>query len=515
MSKFHKKKKTKSQKKKKKEENFIAEQEKKKEQEKSKLGTVDDTFQERNCSLSSPDEDNNRKPEIIINTTIAEIWHKLDRSFHQPKVYAGFKFLSPISYTTIDNAIKMFLIGRLFLHSIDDEINQLKILDYKVTVEPSLEGLELVVYGFSDRILDIVHSFFKKLKNPSYNNNETFEAIKEKFIQRVTDEIQLNPLRRGKELIDIILSKFKYDPQLILRSVNHIKLEDCLSFHNYFMQRMKLKGVIIGNILKSTAQEFMVSHLKKFQFAVAEKSSLLYNAVLKLKNHSYIYRTTNQNSFDKNGVIANYYQFGKATSDDILKLKMITQKLDSECFNYLRVEKQLGSITGAELVLREDVAGILIYVQGSQKLPETINQHIEDLLPKSEKNFSQLTEDHVNTLKKTQITMFKQSDSTLYQRGKHYFEEMLTGTYEFLGTENHIKELERLTAEDLLKTYKKMFLDKGGKLSAQIYSRDTSDHINNYTMPAKKTYIDLNSTIINNLTQLRNTERFKRGPEKN
>ena len=118
-------------------------------------------------------------PELIKNTTKNEIWYKFDTSFEAPKIYSSILLASPFSSENSTNFAKTLLLSNYFQKICEENLYEAFSANYELNVKPSLEGIEISLYGFSHKFL-IVQEKIIQLFRTSWGNfsENSFNSLK-------------------------------------------------------------------------------------------------------------------------------------------------------------------------------------------------------------------------------------------------------------------------------------------------------------------------------------------------
>lgn len=84
-------------------------------------------------------------------------------------------------------------------------------------------------------------------------------------------------------------------------------------------------------------------------------------------------------------------------------MNLLKDIFNSQAFNYLRTDLQLGYVATAKFMPLECLDGAAILVQGSAQSPYKVNQHIEDFLKVFYESVEQMTDIDLDELKKATV----------------------------------------------------------------------------------------------------------------
>ena len=194
---------------------------------------------------------------------------------------------------------------------------------------------------------------------------------------------------------------------------------------------------------------------------------------------------------DKNSVVKNYYQVGKATIHTECMAEFLVSILNEPLFDILRSHEQLGY--GVACTLRKNcgVLGITITVEYQKNSAEFVDEKIEEFLQNFLKTLTDTKIDEFNSIQKSIVSLKLISDNELEKEVNRSWEEIRSNENLFDRNDLEACETKKLTKDEVVEFYTQTFLSNKRKLSVQVIGEEklkndenshkmTSDEEKNY-----------------------------------
>jgi len=321
-------------------------------------------------------------------------------------------------------------------------------------------------------------------------------------------------LQQLQKYLHKILRKNYLSNKEILSFLNEITVQDLKVFLNKIFENFELNILFVGNILPSEANDLSTKITKtilgKYYAHNQQTSTNLQNTSILNVSEKFnsVFLMNNSNSDDENSAIINYYQIGERNDADYVKSVVISTLLNSEAFNFLRTEKQLGYVVHSNIFSVKNVDGFLIGIQGSNNPPDLMNKYVEEFLfrffdiiaNKSETQFQNILT-HVS-----QNFLFKDPD--LNSLSERLWEEICFGKNDFKKYERYFRKISNLTKTDIIDFFQKIFKVDSKKISLQLY-KTSNLHEKVETLNSTENYGQREEKIVKN-EELKNWVYFQR-----
>lgn len=259
-----------------------------------------------------------------------------------------------------------------------------------------------------------------------------------------------------------------------------LKFQDFKEFCSKFLASLKVRMLIQGNIIESRAlymTQLIITNMSitKIETSINEKMSEVYQIPLGCSNFKV--KSLRQN--DKNSVIKNYYQVGRATIQNESLSEFLVSVINEPLFDTLRSHEQLGYGVACTLRKNDGILGILITVeyQENKNSAKVIDLKIEKFLKCFYETLTQISDKDFAAVKRSMVSLKLVADTDLENEVNRNWEEIRNGENLFNKNELEALETEKLSKDLVVNFYENVFLSSKStrKLSVQV----TGDNIKN------------------------------------
>ena len=464
------------------------------------------------CFDKELDQDHSKPiPDLIKQDDHTEIWLKTDRSYLLPFTLIDIQFFYPQA--------KSCIYENMILKSMAMKINDIvanfidaKDLGYQIGVSPSPYGLNLDIYGFSDKIGKIVNMMQDQINQITFNETDFENAKTLLFAESFLDMVNvLEPIEQAQRILKQILDQTKSPDFSDISNILSLSYENFTQTYNSFKSSMKLRGSIYGNILRPEALS-LANVLSSFlsPFSNTSSNCQISNKVASLEapsSKSLVYRTSNSNSEDTNNAIVNYYQISGLEKLNEAKMQSFLGLFNSQSFEYLRTQRQLGYVVFANPVKARDVAGVGIFVEGSAKNPLEMDEEIEGFLGYFADYLKNVDQSIFDTELESGIENY--TKTTFAEKGFSYWTKIVEGKY---WSEKRV--VESIDKKDILDFYDKVFRTEQRKISIQVFANKNDNRAleilnNGVTLNKEKSYGGKKEEIVDSFTDFGNMTKIE------
>ena len=433
---------------------------------------------------------------LAQNLSRFHVWLKTDRSFLVPKTEVRVFF----RVHGVDPGKDKVLLGVIvdIINSRNKEIlYDAQMLNYQNNFIAHQKGFEIQFSGFSEKIPLLMQNLM--------NFKEIFSGMQEEEFSIHLDEIRgfyknLNKAQSlqqlQKYLHKVLRKSFLSNPEII-EYLSQITLKDVQNFMNEkFFNNFELSILFVGNILPLEAEELAQKISNSFPDNTPHKFTRQNTSILNVTNEiNSVLLKNNSNSDDENNAVINYYQIGQREDLGYVKAMVLSTLLNSEAFNFLRTEKQLGYVVHSNIFSVKSVDGFLIGVQGSNHTPDTMNRYIEEFLFKFYEVLNNKSEAQFQSIFSHVGANLIVKEADLGGLTEKLWEEVCFGGSDFKKQERYFKKIGMLVKDDILEFFQKVFKIESRKLSLQL-RRNKNEEENSLLMNSSETYSHLEEKIV-------------------
>ncbi len=164
----------------------------------------------------------------------------------------------------------------------------------------------------------------------------------------------------------------------------------------------------------------------------------------------YIYRERNNNKYNKDHAIINFYQMGEETISNIIKASIIKEIVGNVYFTELRIKEQLGYSVSGKIFSEAGVLYYMILIQGSAMSPDLMDQKIEQVISVMNQRVRKFPQNELEKLKGLIIRKLTKKYSRLKYRAQFIWDYILDNKKNFNFKSQILDQSLKITKKDIL-----------------------------------------------------------------
>ncbi|KAF7458367.1 insulinase-like peptidase [Cryptosporidium felis] len=404
-------------------------------------------------------------------------YFKPDTNFHTPHGFSQFFFFST-GKLTCESIVLTTLVSSTLSKLVAEEAYDAKVanLDYKISggilLGNPMDCVSITISGFNDKMETLLGFIIKSLIN--LKNDVNYKKLK-LFFDDALEECKIN-VRNSLSSPDILahltnyyLKEFysDYTPSKeeiisVLNSITFDKL--CIHIDNFFSQCL-VRSITIGNLNSDKARNMvevvMNKELLSSNSDITKGNKTTIRACIdikaaidadpELKSERLIFSKPVLNPLDKNGCVIYNFDMGKYNLENYVILELLSRYLDSNSFQELRTNQQLGYIVRSTCYNIKPAIGINICVQSSDYRNTHLIHRIHDLVEELliSKLSEELNEEQFKILVDSEIKIYSNKPKNLKDEVVQYLSAITNGDCDFNWKEKAVNILRNLTYQDL------------------------------------------------------------------
>lgn len=413
-------------------------------------------------------------PKLIRNNSLMEVWFKSDHRFDLPYTFVYLYFITPMATESAKSASLMDLWCTALTQLLTEKLYAADVTGLSRSLYTEDKGLTLKLHGFSQKLPIIIDEMTQMLRNYKHRlTRKLFDAIKDVHVKSYSNTI-MKPNKLVKEVRLSMLVNFYWPTLEKLKALRLVTYEDLQGFGDLFMDRLYIKMLIQGNLLKEDSLQIadtIENNLKWKALSGDEKPKVLINKVPLGEKHC---RVSSFNAADVNSVVTNYYQFGVSDIRNYSIVELIIHLMEEPLFNTLRTKEQLGYNVFCMVRYTSGILGFSVTVNTQAEKYSTgyVNDRIEEFLKEFLIEIQNMPDESFQQSKTALIKMKGGVDVELKDEVRRNWGEIACSEYQFNKHLLEIECLKELTLSDVtawMESYAISGSDtKRRKLSVQI-----------------------------------------------
>ena len=336
-------------------------------------------------------------PVLIRNDDRWELWHKLDQSFKQPKIYAIISLAVAAQIYNPQFIMNAKLFISCFLDSINEFLYEAGLAGLQLNIEVNSKGIVLVVSGFSDKVNLFAEQVCKYL-TAFIPNEETYARFKGLIDRELMNWSTEQPYYHSSYYASLASESLQYPIDEIKLALKAASIKQLDGFLKSTLQKSYGKALVIGNIDRTGAMKLteIVQSVFAFnplpatersikQVALVPLSSSIQAATGQRKSKGFRIARPEPNLNDGNSATTFYFQIPSLSPDDYMCAELLAEVLEQPFYNSLRTKQQLGYIVYSGLKVREQIRYLAFVAQSSivdgPELTTRVEQFLRSDLP--------------------------------------------------------------------------------------------------------------------------------------
>ncbi len=304
-------------------------------------------------------ENDELAPRLVQNVNRLKIWHKLDRSFHYPRVDVKLNIISPLIRGNSNRSqLAAFRIYFEYL-SLMIEKNLYSALDAgnEIKLEISENGIIISISAYNDVISKIMSYLVTLIyEKPQTMSSEFYSVVLHQTEKHLVDSYYKN---KNQEIFKSIIKKDLIPLLDIIQNTKDLTLEKIMTFIPLIQNSFYLNIMFYGdipltelNLIKGFFKPYIILQNKPEQ-NLEEFKLIDYLHSHSFVDGSFVYRK-NVTNF-KSNTVTNYYQIGTRNSKSSLIMDLI-QLIWGNIFKYnLQVLNKVGKVIVSEKQIFDNV----------------------------------------------------------------------------------------------------------------------------------------------------------------
>ena len=448
----------------------------------------------------------NVDPDLILSEKGADIWYKPDVAWKQPKALSFFHIYNNDNSKSMtpEESVYSNLWIELLRNHLKEETTLAQMAGCSLVLTSTEGGMDVRMGCFNDSMLPFMDKISQKIKSFKDEFNEkNFNTFKTNAEEELNQWFFINPVYQAKHYLENILNT-KYQ-------LNDSKLQaqKDVTFEGYkkycqtsIWSKLFFQGFFAGNITEGKSIEVYHKLKSSFDyyknFEPLERKDIIKFPILNLaKKETGIFRKYLKNDKDENSAILKHYQLDPTKGDletrtkETQNLRLIKHFLNDRFFSELRTEQQLGYMVHTFETKKRGHTGITFSVRGYVQDPNYVSERITEFTQNHQKILEEQTMEEFEQLKSGYIeTVTKKPLNLPEEAGNLFNGQIYSQLYNWDYIEKRKEIVSKLTKDDAVNLYKKLFLDDQKVIEVHMVSANMKE--NYIETSLNRTYKNLN-----------------------
>ncbi|KDE02956.1 hypothetical protein MVLG_06522 [Microbotryum lychnidis-dioicae p1A1 Lamole] len=421
-----------------------------------------------------------KRPTLIRQNSRSRVFHKKDDRWCIPRANAYFLLKTPVADESPISAMKTQLVTQLVEETLAEYSYDASLAGLSYGVGSAPQGLEIYVWGYSDKLPLLLQVVLKKLKGLDLGGEGMkglFYLVMERLRKAYKNARLENPSTLADAKLRWLTRETYWTFEQRLEALQAITPEQIQPHIEALLAQVRIEALIHGNLTADQAialSNTVESTLLPSPSSAPPSEDEHHRALVFPKPCNLIHRSRVVSLENVNSAASVYYQIGHARDEKTLvTLAMFAQIAKVPIFSTLRTKEQLGYIVSSSTWSLYSLIGFRIIVQ-SERSPEYLESRIKALWSSFENVLKEMTEEAFGKQKQSLMNKKREKVKNLCGESARYWDEIQEGTLDFERRERQALLVSTLTRADLVNffnTYIRPGAPKLSKLSILMRSR--------------------------------------------
>ena len=407
----------------------------------------------------------------ILETEFSEIWHFQGQGlFETPKIFINLQIYhnnetSQLYFTDPKHIMLKFLWNKIFdsFRNRDDYYAQLARCEFTLSATHQFMGLS--GNCFSDSFKKYLEMLKKQLTDfRQFSDEKVFILEKSRLMAAVNGAMHDVPFRRGFQMMNKLLTDRNISNEDCLLGASSITYENFLAYNSTIFSLAKLEWVVQGNIsaleTKKICKKFEENFVEIFNSSPLPRDLVNHQKVVDLNpGQVHVVEKKILIREEINSCFTKVYQIGEDFDENFASSEILTKWLRPSYFAELRTRQQVGYLIFASAIQVRGVYFFIFNVQSHNKSTDLCRRKTLDFLARSFRALIDMPEEEFETIRAGCLSDLVEpgTPAELFQENSI---EVVEHSYMFDKREKKREMLLRITKDDVVKAYQRIFLDK-------------------------------------------------------
>ena len=399
--------------------------------------------------------DGNGDPLKLIDTPKLQVWHRTDASFGVPRANLRANFHLPRSTGSTTKR----LLTEIYVEMINEQLNEFsyaaKLAGLGASLRSNSRGLGLNMGGYADGQDEMLRQVVEAMTNLQPDTN-LFDRTKRNLREEIQNKTQDPPYSQtGSRTYKLLYIPYYTDAER-LAALDALTIDDLTQFADSLFSELKLVVLSHGNLTAPQTLE-LVDILKRLTKSASAATVDRIHMIQLPPGTGYVDELQLDHS---DSAVSIYLQSLQRDRANRARYAVLRQLLSQPLYAELRTRQQLGYFVFTYSIDLIQVPSIVIALQSPAAGPGKLYAAVDEFLTNFETELVNMSEAEFTSNVQSVISNVEEEDTRLRQRTGRYWSAIVREDYRFDASALFAKELRKITKEDILAVYRKLFIDR-------------------------------------------------------
>ena len=387
-------------------------------------------------------------PAFIRNDEQWSVWHKLDRSFLQPRAYAVISLAVPADKYNAAFVVKSRLFANCFLDSINEFLYDARLAGLAFELEFTSKGMQLQVGGFSDKLQSFTERVLHELVT-FRPDARTFARFKDLQRRSLAGWKTQQPYYHCSYYAGLATESLQWPIAELEQELKGLSVGDISSFLGDVLQRSAGTALVVGNVDAGGALRIVdaVAHAFPFAPLPPQLYSRRFVSTLPLatpEQSGVLLQHLEPNANDDNSAVTFFFQVPSRALNDTVLLEVLADAFEQGFYNTLRTQEQLGYIVYSGIRSKEGVYSLSLTVQSNVLDGPGLTRRVESYLAEAVDQLTTLSPDEFESFKEGLRVRKLEPDQRLTSQAMRLWSEVVNKDIEPPMFDRYAREVDLL-----------------------------------------------------------------------
>lgn len=431
-------------------------------------------------SQTEKDQELARAPTLLREDGRWTVWHKLDKSYQQPRIYAVVSLAVPSTKYDATFVMTSRLFTSCFMDSINEFIYDARLAGLGFNIEFTSKGVQLLFEGFSDKIGPYVEKVMRALTEFKPDAKAFMRYLDQQKRSLAGWKTQ-QPYYHSAYYASLATETLQFPVASLEAALSRLDISCLDHFLSSILNESAGQALVMGNIDEHGAEQLVgiIEHAFPFTtLAPALRSrryvSIMPPATAEIPGYKLAHPEPNEQ--DDNCAATFYFQLPSRRPEDTVPLELLADAIEQGFYNTLRTQQQLGYIVYSGIRSREGVYSLTLTVQSNILSGEGLSRRIEDYLDTAITELTNLSAADFEAFKEGIRVRKLEPDQRLSTHASRFWSEISMSPVEEPLFDRYVREVNVLNKikQSEFNTFVRDFLGRGGTKRRLLVSEITT-----------------------------------------
>ena len=422
-------------------------------------------------------------PQKIEEKEDSSLWHWQDHKFKLPKTIAMAQiYVDPGRNLQSVKCSQMIYIWNTML---TDNLRSMSYLAQMAKIDSSINytrnGFSIFLSSFNESVRPFFAKLIENLKefHEKQFTEEKFESYRHKCEIDLLQQRNDSPYSFVFKSIKDYIQNHHFPNAEMVEATRAITYDEIVRFSKHIFDTIRFEWLIEGNLTGEEAKDICADTEKSFKAIynskVLPKDQVAQNRIVKLQaDRVPIVELDSMMAADKNSSFVQIFQMNNSDCYSP-HINFLHNWLETPYFEDLRTQQQLGYAVFAVNHNLHGVRHFMFCIQSDVKSTHHCINRTKVFIEKAYKELKDMPSDKFEELRSGTLSIYREPNRTLGEQFGIDWQEIKHHIYRFDRKEWLCQVIEKLTKEDVLEVFEKLFIRDPRTFEIHLYSQATKE----------------------------------------